>query len=423
MSRAVEDRVLAQSIDSALATDHALVQACQAEENQARDDRRVALALSQGIPVRPAASSASAARPSTSKPAASSTPASTTATSILSTLVTNSGRATPKAPHGSTYTAAPSSKPKPAKECTSCRDKITGPSIAGPCGHPYDVECITDLVEAATRDQSLFPIRCCTQPIPFSLIRPHLSSQLALLFEKKEREYNTVGKKIYCSSRSCGAFVGAATSTPTPLYCPECYTRTCGACNTAAHPFFQPCATDTEAQVVLDLAREEGWQRCPQCHQMVELAHGCFHMTCRCRAQFCYVCAKTWKTCQCPQWDENRLVVAARRQVEAGIDPRREAVPQAVMLERVQAAVEDLRVNHEHQHGRWGYRSGGGQCEECGFWLPQYLFVSIFCTWIRSRCSSSPTSPAMWNGVRYDGLQSMQAQSSLSKGASTSSMV
>jgi hypothetical protein len=45
---------------------------------------------------------------------------------------------------------------------------------------------------------------------------------------------------------------------------------------------------------------------------VVELAQGCYHMTCRCRAEFCYLCSKPWKNCPCPQWDERRLLVEAR---------------------------------------------------------------------------------------------------------------
>ena len=37
---------------------------------------------------------------------------------------------------------------------------------------------------------------------------------------------------------------------------------------------------------------------------MIELNHGCFHMTCRCKTQFCYRCGAQWKTCSCPQWEE-----------------------------------------------------------------------------------------------------------------------
>jgi hypothetical protein len=39
----------------------------------------------------------------------------------------------------------------------------------------------------------------------------------------------------------------------------------------------------------------------------VELSTGCFHMTCRCKAQFCYLCAARWKSCACVQWNERRL--------------------------------------------------------------------------------------------------------------------
>lgn len=47
---------------------------------------------------------------------------------------------------------------------------------------------------------------------------------------------------------------------------------------------------------------------------MIELTTGCFHMTCRCKTQFCYLCSSPWKTCQCPRWDEQRLVTRAEEQ-------------------------------------------------------------------------------------------------------------
>ena len=40
-------------------------------------------------------------------------------------------------------------------------------------------------------------------------------------------------------------------------------------------------------------------------------------MTCRCRTEFCYLCHARWKTCQCPQWDERRLLAAAEERVDA----------------------------------------------------------------------------------------------------------
>jgi hypothetical protein len=35
-------------------------------------------------------------------------------------------------------------------------------------------------------------------------------------------------------------------------------------------------------------------------------------MTCRCRAEFCYLCSIPWKNCKCSQWDEARLLEEAR---------------------------------------------------------------------------------------------------------------
>lgn len=47
------------------------------------------------------------------------------------------------------------------------------------------------------------------------------------------------------------------------------------------------------------IAEDEGWRRCYKCRALVEHAEACQHMTCRCGAQFCYVCGLQWRTCQC----------------------------------------------------------------------------------------------------------------------------
>lgn len=52
---------------------------------------------------------------------------------------------------------------------------------------------------------------------------------------------------------------------------------------------------------------------------------GCYHMTCRCKTEFCYLCKATWKTCRCVQWDERRLFRVAEERVDARprVDPPR----------------------------------------------------------------------------------------------------
>lgn len=48
-----------------------------------------------------------------------------------------------------------------------------------------------------------------------------------------------------------------------------------------------------------ELAEQEGWKRCYGCHAYVEHGEACQHMTCRCGAEFCYVCGARWRTCTC----------------------------------------------------------------------------------------------------------------------------
>ncbi len=86
---------------------------------------------------------------------------------------------------------------------------------------------------------------------------------------------------------------------------------TCAICKAASHGN-QDCPKDEATAAVLEAAREAGWTRCYRCRAVVELTQGCYHMTCRCRAEFCYICSTPWKNCKCVQWDEVRLFQEAR---------------------------------------------------------------------------------------------------------------
>ncbi|KAL2494053.1 RING-type domain-containing protein [Forsythia ovata] len=43
------------------------------------------------------------------------------------------------------------------------------------------------------------------------------------------------------------------------------------------------------------LAQNKRWRRCQQCRRMIELTHGCYHMTCWCRHEFCYSCGAEYR--------------------------------------------------------------------------------------------------------------------------------
>ncbi|KAH9939865.1 hypothetical protein B0H21DRAFT_30432 [Amylocystis lapponica] len=202
-------------------------------------------------------------------------------------------------------------------DCILCKYPIHGQEVKAPCGDYYDTLCVLKLFEAAARDESLFPPTCCRQRIPLHDVQPYMDATLLAQHKEKSKEYKTV-KRIYCANPTCSRFLGPQSEgllswIRPSRRCPTsgCSTTTCMRCRARVQPHGHHCVDDEQEREVLALAKEAGWTRCPRCNQMIELDGGCFHMTCRCKAEFCYLCRSTWKTCSCCQWDDQRAAVAA----------------------------------------------------------------------------------------------------------------
>ncbi|KIP11509.1 hypothetical protein PHLGIDRAFT_477035 [Phlebiopsis gigantea 11061_1 CR5-6] len=367
------DAILAGSIDKAIEEDRTLLRAYATFEAQEARDRNMAFSLSgQTRPSAPASSTFTDADDVVSLVDAVEgitldVPDSTPYSRFTSTTAQASS---------SRFRLPPRFAPKPAQDCVICQDPIRGPEVRAPCGHYYDVSCLGDLFRTATIDESLYPPRCCQQSFVLRDVRRYLGDTVARAFEKKALEFGTANR-VYCHRPACSAFLGAATSTPRSYLCLSCYIRTCGQCKQADHAP-HPCDTAQDREV-LNLAEQEGWKRCPGCSHLVELAYGCYHMTCRCRKQFCYLCAADWKTCGCPQWEEQRLLDAAAVRVERRL-PRGAVPPPAPAYQTmIREMAERLREDHDCQHSNWRYRSGGGRCENCDFVLPRYLLQCRGC--------------------------------------------
>lgn len=211
-------------------------------------------------------------------------------------------------------------------DCVICQCPIEGVQVRVPCGHYFDVPCLINLVEVATRDESLFPPSCCHQRILDRSFTRFMPSALRDVFAVKDVEFSTTCR-VYCAKPSCSRFLGARRkdSFAPVLSCPSpgCGTHTCSRCRGAVHPGRgHRCEHDSGQKAVLELASQKGWARCPACDQMIELRSGCYHMTCVCAVQFCYLCKSLWKTCHCPRlqpvelrdWDQpvRRLSIQRR---------------------------------------------------------------------------------------------------------------
>ncbi|CAF1212652.1 unnamed protein product [Rotaria sordida] len=272
-------------------------------------------------------------------------------------------------------------------ECALCMDYTIKTDPRVPCNHKYCISCLQELFMKSMQDETLMPPRCCQKQIPIDLAR--LTSKQIENFNAKQLEYSTKDR-LYCSQPTCSTFIPPKLIVNSIGTCPKpgCRVTTCSICKAASHGKFD-CPKDEATAAVLDTARKAGWTRCYQCQAMVELNHGCFHMTCRCHAEFCYVCAIPWKNCKCPQWDEERLYREARvRTARIPADQRTQTNNGIDLNEAIQRMANQLRANHECRHTNgWAYTRGGGRCEECGHFLPQYLFRCYHCHFMAcNRC-------------------------------------
>jgi len=192
------------------------------------------------------------------------------------------------------------------------------------CDHRLCQTCITRLIELCVKDETAYPPKCCDNKLLTDDIQSlAIDATLHRRYETKVHEYETpIRARVYC--HRCGEFMdsnssmvmtGASTSTGTVIhsskYCATCLVRTCISCKQASHPM-RPCQQTPEELALKNLAKVKGWQTCPDCNTVVELEAGCYHIACRCTAQFCYLCAAKWKECNCPAFEEGWLLAMAR---------------------------------------------------------------------------------------------------------------
>ena len=155
--------------------------------------------------------------------------------------------------------------------------------------------------------------------------------------------------RIFCPNHACGEFIPKRNKIdpkhPFEVVCRNCRTRACSICKRAAHAFGQDCPADWELDAVLQMGEKSGWRRCYKCRNLVELTQGCSHITCRCKAQFCYICGAVWDpTVGCPNYcngeeelERRRAEEEARIAEEAAEKAAKEAAEELATAERLEA--------------------------------------------------------------------------------------
>ncbi|KAI5866758.1 hypothetical protein GGS23DRAFT_551946 [Durotheca rogersii] len=222
-------------------------------------------------------------------------------------------------------------RPGKMVECVACLDDLPSTKTAKlKCGHRMCRPCLKRRFKISVKDPSQMPPRCCTADcISLKHVEDLFDIDFKKTWNRKFHEFST-RNRVYCPGKRCGRWIQPDQITRHANgrrvgKCSTCQTRVCCDCNSRWHGSGQ-CPPDEETNQILQQAKEEGWQRCFNCRNMVELKEGCNHMTCRCGAEFCMICGLQWKTCECPWFNYETLDPdhLSRMQIpEPLVDPER----------------------------------------------------------------------------------------------------
>lgn len=184
-----------------------------------------------------------------------------------------------------------------------CEDKPLPIMVTMKCLHKFCSHCLRDYVDRKVQSCRA-PVRCpeprCKYYISASECRSFLPFTLFESFEKALAEAKLLDSdRIYCPFPDCSVLLdprkcltaGASSSSQTKsscVECPVCQRFICIGCKVPWHSSmsceeFQnlPEEERNASDITLHrLAQIKRWKRCQQCRQMIELIHGCYHMTC-----------------------------------------------------------------------------------------------------------------------------------------------
>ncbi|KAI1105505.1 hypothetical protein F4804DRAFT_304111 [Jackrogersella minutella] len=224
-------------------------------------------------------------------------------------------------------------------ECVSCLDDFSPKEmVKAPC-HSYCKPCFLRLIHTTCENEQQWPPKCCLNPIPTNIIILNIDDDLKKTYHDRAAEWNLpVSDRVYCSQSNCSVWIR-----PYEINRSRNIARcsaghwTCTTCRGQQHEGDE-CPQDRDMMRTDELAEEEGWKRCYGCHAYVEHGEACQHMTCRCGAEFCYVCGARWRTCSCSM--EQLVAIKQAAETRRQARQNREAEEEAEIREALRLVEE-----------------------------------------------------------------------------------
>ncbi|GAB2215138.1 hypothetical protein Drorol1_Dr00019515 [Drosera rotundifolia] len=220
--------------------------------------------------------------------------------------------------------------------CVICLEETALPLMftANGCQHRCCNFCVKKHVEVKLyqREVPKCPYVSCKIELNVQSCQKLLGPELHELMSQLVKEASIpVTEKVYCPDPRCSMLMsrsevleysnarsGSVQEFGSCL-CIKCQKPFCISCNVPWHSgmschAYNKLKSDLNSadSKLKTLATSKRWRQCVKCKHMIELAEGCYHITCKCGYQFCYTCGAEWKnkkaTCTCRLWDERNII-------------------------------------------------------------------------------------------------------------------
>ncbi|CAH8384507.1 unnamed protein product [Eruca vesicaria subsp. sativa] len=180
------------------------------------------------------------------------------------------------------------------------------------CPHRHCFSCVKQFVEVKLLS-GIVPTclgEGCKLELTFESCCKILTPRVIEMWKQKMKEDSIPpAERIYCPYPNCAMLMSksdlssnADTADQSNVReCVKCRGQFCIDCKVPSHTDMS-CADykKLHPDPLLDdmklksLANDNKWRQCVKCRHMIELSHGCNHMTCRCGYEFCYKCGVEW---------------------------------------------------------------------------------------------------------------------------------
>lgn len=181
--------------------------------------------------------------------------------------------------------------------CAICMDMKPGGDMFtnNACTHSFCVDCIGKYV-ATKIHGNILNVECpepkCKGNLEPQLFRSVVPQEVFDRWENALCESLVLGsRKFYCPFKDCSALLldDENEAAVTVSECPICHRLFCARCKVSWHAGLE-CEEfrklgegerEKEDIMMMELAKEKRWRRCPACNFYVEKISGCLHIKCR----------------------------------------------------------------------------------------------------------------------------------------------